>query len=125
MADLVTIQLFNPALPLSTYNIRCISVRQASDREESADAEKKAITGCVIENTQRALTLRVQIPRKGAVCVCAFTSLCVHEGEGLNELSLNCERDKLALTSDEILSLFLLLKTSIRYRSWERKETLF
>lgn len=77
MADLVTIQLlFNPALPLSTYNIRCISVRQASDREESADAEKRAIRGCVIENTQRALTLRVQILRKGAVCVCACACVC-------------------------------------------------
>lgn len=71
MADFVTIQLlFYPALPLSTYNIRCISVRQATDREESADAEKRAIRGRVIENTQRALTQRAQIPREGAVCVC-------------------------------------------------------
>lgn len=53
LADPVTIQLlFNPALPLSTYNIRCISVHQATDGEESADVKERAIRGHIIENTQ-------------------------------------------------------------------------
>lgn len=89
MADLVTIQLlFNPALPLSTYNIRCISVRQASDREETADAEKRAITGCVIENTQRALTESADTKERCSMRVCMCVSVCACVCNALSEKAL-------------------------------------
>lgn len=71
--------------------------------------------GRVIENTQRC-TKSESADTTGKVCVCVSARASTERASEkvLMNKGLNCERDKLTLTSDEILSLFLLLKTSIR-----------
>lgn len=125
LAGLLTIQpLSNPALPLSTYNMAAYPLAGLqTGREESADAEERPIRGRVIENTQRESTDSESRATRGRCSVCARECVCVcrERKPWWTKVCIAKETNSLCVTSDEILSLFLLPKTSIEYRGPECK----